>query len=119
MKGFRGVLAGTLILEAITVALALPVIDKLGAGLTSALGWTVLAIALALVVLCGMIKRVWALPVVLLLQLALIAMAGALPAIAIIGVVFLAVYLWLLWLRRDVARRMAAGTLMSQQPPPA
>ena len=30
----------------------------------------------------------------------------------------LAVWLWLLWLRRDVARRMAAGTLASQQPQP-
>jgi hypothetical protein len=119
MKGFRGVVAGTLILEAITVALALPVINKLGDGFSGFLGWTVLAIAIVLVVLCGMIKRVWALPVVLVLQLGLIAMAGALPAIAIIGVAFLAVYLWFLWLRRDVARRMAAGTLMSQQQPQA
>ncbi|HEY3712247.1 MAG TPA: DUF4233 domain-containing protein [Amycolatopsis sp.] len=118
MKGFRGVVAGTLILEAITVALALPVINKLGDGITSFLGWTVLGIALILLVLCGVLKRVWALPVVLVLQLGLIAMAGALPAIAIIGVVFLAVYLWLLWLRRDVARRMAAGTLMSQRQQP-
>ena len=118
MKGFRGIVAATLILEAITVALALPVINKLGAGFSGFLGWTVLAIALILLVLCGMIKRVWALPVVLVLQLGLIAMAGALPAIAIIGAAFLAVYLWLLWLRRDVARRMAAGTLMSQQQPP-
>jgi hypothetical protein len=118
MKGFRGVVAGTLILEAITVALALPVINKLGDGITSGLGWTVLGISLVLLVLCGMLKRGWALPVVLVLQLALIAMAGALPAIAIIGVVFLAVYLWLLWLRRDVARRMAAGTLMSQRQQP-
>ncbi|WP_328611838.1 DUF4233 domain-containing protein [Amycolatopsis sp. NBC_00345] len=118
MKGFRGVIAGTLIMEAITVALALPVINKLGDGITSGLGWTVLGIALVLLVLCGMLKRAWALPVVLVLQLGLIAMAGALPAIAIIGVVFLAAYLWFLWLRRDVARRMAAGTLPSQQQQP-
>ncbi|RJQ86404.1 DUF4233 domain-containing protein [Amycolatopsis panacis] len=118
MKGFRGVLSGTLIMEAITVALALPVVAKLGGGggVTSFTGWTVIAIAAALIVLCGMLKHRWAVPVVLVLQVALIAMAFVLPAIAILGVLFLAAFLWFLWLRRDVARRMAAGTLASQQP---
>ncbi|WP_020661000.1 DUF4233 domain-containing protein [Amycolatopsis benzoatilytica] len=117
MKGFRGVLAGTLIMEAITVALALPVVAKLGGGLTSFTGWTVIALAVVLVVLCGMLKHVWAVPVILLLQLAIIATGIAQPAIAIIGIIFLAAFLWFLWLRRDVARRMAAGTLPSQQQP--
>lgn len=116
MKGFRGVLSGTLIMEAITVALALPVVAKLGGGVTSFTGWTVIAIAAALIVLCGMLKHRWAVPVVLVLQVALIAMAFVLPAVAILGVLFLAAFLWFLWLRRDVARRMAAGTLASQQP---
>ncbi|MFF0145034.1 uncharacterized protein DUF4233 [Amycolatopsis sulphurea] len=116
MKGFRGVLSGTLIMEAITVALALPVVANLGGGVTSFTGWTVIAIAAALIVLCGMLKHRWAVPVVLVLQVALIAMAFVLPAVAILGVLFLAAFLWFLWLRRDVARRMAAGTLASQQP---
>lgn len=115
MKGFRGVLSGTLIMEAITVALALPVVNKLGGGITSATGWTVIGIAVALLVLCGLLKHVWAVPVVLVLQVALIAMAFVLPAIAIIGVLFLAAFVWFLYLRREVARRMAAGTLPSQQ----
>ncbi|GAA3560036.1 DUF4233 domain-containing protein [Amycolatopsis ultiminotia] len=118
MKGFRGVLSGTLIMEAITVALALPVVAKLGGGVTSFTGWTVIAIAVALIVLCGMLKHRWAVPVVLVLQLALIAMAFVLPAIAILGVLFLAAFVWFLWMRREVARRMAAGTLASQQPQP-
>ena len=118
MKGFRGVMSGTLILEAITVALALPVVNKFGGGISTGTGWTVIGIAVVLVVLCGMVKRPWAVPVILALQVALIVMVFWLPAIAVLGAIFLAVWLWLLWLRRDVARRMAAGTLASQQPQP-
>ena len=116
MKGFRGVMSGTLILEAITVALALPVVNKFGGGISTGTGWTVIGIAVVLVVLCGMVKRPWAVPVIIALQVALVALVFWLPAIAVLGMIFLAVWLWLLWLRRDVARRMAAGTLASQQP---
>jgi hypothetical protein len=118
MKGFRGVMSGTLILEAITVALALPVVNKFGGGISTGTGWTVIAIAVALVVLCGLVKRPWAVPAILALQIALIVLVFWLPAIAVLGAIFLAVWLWLLWLRRDVARRMAEGTLASQQPQP-
>ncbi len=116
MKGFRGVMSGTLIMEAITVALALPVVNRLGGGISTGTGWTVLGIALVLMLLCGVVKRPWAVPVILALQVALIVMVFWLPAVAVLGVIFLAVWLWLLWLRRDVARRLAAGTLASQQP---
>ena len=117
MKSFRGVMAGTLIMEGIVVALALPVVATLGSGIGSATGWAVIALALALVVLCGMLRHRWAVPVVLVLQVALIAFFFALPAVSIIGMLFLAIWLWLLWLRRDVTRRMAEGRLPSQQPP--
>ncbi|MFI6304163.1 DUF4233 domain-containing protein [Amycolatopsis thailandensis] len=117
MKSFRGVMAGSLIMEGITVALALPVVAKLGGGVGSLTGWSVIVIAVALVVLCGFLKKPWAVPAVLALQVALIAFFVALPAVAILGVIFLGIWLWLLWLRRDVARRMAAGTLPSQQQP--
>lgn len=117
MKGFRGVMSGTLIMEAITVALALPVVNKLGGGISTGTGWTVIAVAVLLIVTCGFVKRPWAVPVILGLQVVLIALVFWLPAIAVLGVLFLAVWLWLLWLRKDVARRMAAGTLASQQQP--
>ncbi|MBB5856139.1 DUF4233 domain-containing protein [Amycolatopsis umgeniensis] len=115
MKSFRGVMAGSLIMEGITVALALPVVAKLGGGVGSVTGWSVIVIAVALIVLCGFLKKPWAVPAVLVLQVALVAFFVALPAVAILGVIFLGFWLWLLWLRRDVARRMAAGTLPSQQ----
>ncbi|MFC4001443.1 DUF4233 domain-containing protein [Prauserella oleivorans] len=115
MKGFRGVQAGTLVIEAIVVGLALPVVATLGSGITSVQGWTIIAIAVALLALCGMLRRPWASWVILALHAGLLAFVVALPAIAVIGVVFIAVWLWLMWLRRDVARRMAQGRLPSQQ----
>ncbi|SFP97622.1 Protein of unknown function [Amycolatopsis arida] len=116
MASFRGVLAGTLVIEAVVVALALPVVANLGAGIASWQGWAIIGIAAALVLCCAVLRRPWVTWVVLALQVALVAFAVALPAVAIIGLLFLAVWLWLLWLRRDVARRMAAGTLPSQRP---
>ncbi|GAA1243464.1 DUF4233 domain-containing protein [Prauserella halophila] len=115
MKGFRGVQAGTLVIEAIVVALALPVVGTLGDGITSFQGWTVMAVVAALVVLCGFLTKPWAIGVVLSLHAVLLVFVVALPSIAVIGLVFLGVWLWLLWLRRDVSRRMAEGTLPSQQ----
>ncbi|MEC3979083.1 DUF4233 domain-containing protein [Amycolatopsis sp. H20-H5] len=117
MKSFRGVMSGTLIMEAITVALALPVVNRIGGGISTGTGLAVIAVAVAFIGCCVVIKRPWAVPVVLVLQLVLIGFFVTLPAIAILGFIFLAVWLWLLWLRRDVARRMAAGTLPSQQQP--
>jgi hypothetical protein len=118
MQSFRGVMAGSLIMEGIAVALALPVVAKLGGGIGSGTAWAVIAIAVALIALCGMVKRSWAVPVVLALQVALIAFAFAVLAVAVLGFVFLAFWLWVLWLRRDVAQRMAEGRLPSQQETP-
>lgn len=117
MKSFRGIMAGTLIMEAIVVALALPVVANFGGGVASWQGWSVIAIAVALILLCGVLRRPWAVGAVLALQVVLLAFVVVLPAVAIIGVLFLALWIWLLWLRRDVARRMAEGRLPSQQSP--
>jgi hypothetical protein len=118
MKSFRGVMAGSLILEGIAVALALPVVAKLGGGVGSGTGWAVIAITVALILCCGVLKRSWVVPVVLVLQVALIAFFFAAPAVAVLGFIFLAFWLWVLWLRHDVARRMAEGRLPSQQQAP-
>lgn len=115
MKSFRGVLAGTLVMEAIVVSLALPIVAQLGSGITSLQGWIVIAIAVALLACCGFLRRSGTLWVVFALQATLIAFVVALPSVAVVGLLFLGVLLWLLKLRRDVATRMAEGTLPSQQ----
>jgi hypothetical protein len=115
MKSFRGVMAGALVLEAITVGLAVPVVARLGGGVSSVGGWAVIGVALALVACCGLLGRSWIVPVILALQFGLIAFVASQVAIGIIGLLFLAFWLWALWLRRDVARRMAQGRLPGQQ----
>ena len=54
-KSFRGVTAGTLILEAIVVLLALPVVGAVGGGLTPAALGYLLGLAAVLVVLAGLV----------------------------------------------------------------
>jgi hypothetical protein len=116
MKGFRGVMAGTLVLEAIVVALALLVVAKLEGGLGTVAGYVVGAVVVVLVALCGLLRHRWAVGVIAVAQLALIACVVGAPPVAAIGVLFALVWGYLLWLRRDVARRMAAGLLPSQRP---
>ncbi|MGH3432836.1 MAG: DUF4233 domain-containing protein [Thermocrispum sp.] len=115
MKGFRGVMSGTLVMEAITVGLALPVISRLGGGLSGVEGWLAGAVALALLVLCAFVGRSWITTAVLALQVLLIGFFLTEASVGVIGVVFLLAWLYLFWLRTQVARRMAAGTLPSQQ----
>jgi hypothetical protein len=116
MKGFRGVAAGTLVLEAIVVALALLVVAKLEGGLASWVGFVVGASVAVLIATCVVIRRPWSAVVIVLVQVALIACVVAAPAVGVIGVLFALVWGYLAWLRRDVARKMAAGELPGQQP---
>src|ERR1700737_3682897 len=72
-KSFRGVMAGTLILEAIVVLLALPVVGAGGGGLPPvALGYLI-GLAVILVLLTGLQGRSWAIWLDLAVQLVLIA----------------------------------------------
>lgn len=115
LKSFRGVIAATLILEGIVVLLALPVVAKLGDGVATWQGILVGALALALFLACGVAGRPWAIYLGLGLQVVLIACWFALTALGIVGIIFALVWSLLLWFRRDVAKRLAAGRLPSQQ----
>lgn len=115
MKGFRGVMGGTLVLEAIVVALSLLVVAKLDGGLATGAGIVVGVVVLLLVVLCGFLRRTWAVSLIWVAQVALIGCVFTAPAVAIVGGLFTLIWGYLLWLRRDVQRRMTAGQLPSQQ----
>ena len=106
-KGLRGVLAGTLMLEAIVVALALPVVAKLGGGISTLAGWVVGGLAVAMLVAAFQQRRPWGLGLALVLQAAMIACGFLVPALGALGVVFALVWAYILWLRRDLARRLA------------
>ncbi|MEU7529122.1 DUF4233 domain-containing protein [Saccharothrix sp. NPDC042600] len=116
MKSFRGIMAGTLVLEAIVVALALPVVAKLGGGVGTGTGYLVLGLIVAFVVTCGLLKRPWAVWIIAALHAVMIASLFLMTALGVIGILFTLVWAYLLWLRRDVAKRMAEGRLPSQQP---
>ncbi len=117
-KSFRGVMAGTLILEAIVVLLALPVVARIGGGLTVASGGYLIGLAVVLVLFAGIQGRGWAIWANLALQVVLIGGVVVHGAIGFIGVVFLGVWLLIAYLRFEVLRRQRHGLLPGQQPPP-
>ena len=116
-KSFRGVMAGTLILEAIVVLLALPVVGAVGGGLTPvALGYLI-GLAVILVLLTGLQGRPWAIWLDLAVQLVLIAGFLVYPGVGLIGLLFAGVWALIAYLRAEVLRRQQRGMLPGQQPP--
>jgi hypothetical protein len=110
-------MAGTLILEAIVVLLALPVIGASGGGLTWMSGGFVIGLAIVLILMSGLQGRPWALWANLGIQLVVIAGAFVHGALGFIGVVFAVVWLLIAYLRAEVKRRQDRGLLPGQQPP--
>ena len=110
MKGLRGIFAATLVLEAVVVALAL-----LLPGVEGAASGAIAGLAGLLVVASGLQRRPWGLGVALVLQAFMIAGGLLVPALGFMGVVFGLVWAFLLYLRHDVAQKMARGELPSQQ----
>jgi Protein of unknown function (DUF4233) len=114
-KSFRGVMAGTLILEAIVVLLALPVVAAADHGLTPLTAGYLIGFA---VLLCGVQGRPWAIWVNLGIQVVLIAGWLVHGAVGFIGVIFTAVWIFIAYLRAEVLRRQKRGLLPGQQSPP-
>ncbi|GAD87175.1 DUF4233 domain-containing protein [Nocardia asteroides] len=114
-KGLRGVMAGTLVLEAIVVLLALPVVADVGGGVTWFSGTYLVTLAVLMILGAGLQRKPWAIPFNLGLQVLVLAGVFIHLSIGIIGLVFLAVWAFILVLRSDVQRRMDAGLLPSQR----
>jgi Protein of unknown function (DUF4233) len=117
-KSFRGVTAGTLILEAIVVLLALPVVGSVGGGLTAVALTYLLGLTAVLVLLSGMQRRSWAIWADLGVQLIPIAGFAIYPGVGVIGLVFAAVWALILYVRSEVRRRERLGLLPGQNGPP-
>jgi hypothetical protein len=117
-KSFRGVMAGTLILEAIVVLLALPVVGSVGGGLTAWSMGYLIGFAVLLVLLTGVQGRPGAIWINLGVQLILVAGFAIYPAVGFIGVLFLVVWGVIAYLRAEVLRRQRRGMLPGQQQPP-
>lgn len=114
-KSFRGVMAGTLILEAIVALLALPVVSVFHGGLTALSGGFLIGMAVVLVLMAGVQGRPWALWANIGIQFVLIAGTFIDATIGIVGVIFLVVWLLILYLRTEVKRRQDRGLLPGQR----
>ena len=79
-------MAGTLILEAIVVLLALPVVGAVGGGLTTFSMAYLIGFAVVLVLLAGVQGRSWAIWANLAVQVVLIAGWAIYPGVGFIGV---------------------------------
>ena len=118
-RSFRGIMAAALILEAIVVLLALPVVSG-GRGLTALSGTFLIGMAVLLVLMSGVQGRPGIIWVNLGIQAVFIAGALIHGAIGFIGVVFAGVWALMIYLRSEVKRRQDRGMLPFQQaaPPP-
>lgn len=110
MKGLRSIFAATLVLESIVVLLALLLPDVHGAAT-----WVIAGLAGLLLVAAGLQRRPWGLAVALALQVVTIGCGLLALPLGVLGVIFAAVWGFLLYLRRDVAGRLARGELPSQR----
>lgn len=111
-RELRGIFAGTLIMEAVVVGLALLAVSRLSrvggdspGGVGGVAVWYTAALALALVVAAGVQRRPWGLGVALALQLAMVAGWFAHPALGGLGLLFMLVWGYLVYVRWAVARR--------------
>lgn len=112
-KSFSAVMAATLLLEAIVVLLAIPVVGAVGGGLTPASLSYLIGLAAVLVLLAGLQRRPWAIWVNLGVQLVPLAGFAVYSGIGFIGVLFAALWALIAYLRGEVRRRQEYG----QSPP--
>jgi dihydrofolate synthase/folylpolyglutamate synthase len=114
-KSFRGVMAGTLILEAIVVLLALPVVAVVGGGLTAASAGFIIGLAVLMILGAGVQGKPWAMGFNVALQVILLFGFFVHPSIAGVAITFGIVWGYLVYLQRDIKRRMDKGLLPGQR----
>src|ERR1700728_1181866 len=112
-KSFRGVMAATLLLEAILVLLAIPVVGAVGGGLNPVSLGYLIGLTVLLVLLGGLQGRPWAIWVNLGVQVIVLGGFAIYPGIGFIGVLFAGLWAMIAYLRAEVRRRQDHG----QSPP--
>ena len=117
MKGLRGVMAGTLVMESISMLLVLTVIAKVDGGAHwTTFNWVfVTALGVAMFLWAFMQKRPGALSINLMLNV--IAVGGGLfvhYSMVIMALIFIAVWMYILVLRKNLLERMKRGLLTTQ-----
>ena len=93
-KDVRRLAAAVLVLEAIVVALAIPVAIKISGTDGASAGIAGGGLAVACLVLCGLLRYGWAYYAGTLVQLAAIVAGVWVPLMYVLGVVFAALWVW-------------------------
>jgi Protein of unknown function (DUF4233) len=115
-KSFGAVMALTLILEAIVVLLAIPVVSAVGGGLTTASLSYLIGLAVVLVLLAGLQRRPWAIWVNLGVQALVLGGFAIYAGVGFIGVLFTGLWALIAYFRAEVRRRNPADPSKSQPP---
>jgi len=101
-RAVRGLGAGTLILETVVLLLAIQPIRLLGGELSGIAIGGVVGLAVLAVVLAGLLRRSWAWYAAVALQ-GLLTLAGFLHvSLGVLGIIFGAVWLYVLYVRRSI-----------------
>ena len=108
-KSFRGVMAATLILEAIVMLLAIPVVGAVGGGLTAASLSYLIGTAALLILLAGLQRRSWAIWMNLGVQVVPLAGFAVYSGVGFIGVLFAGLWALIAYLRAEVRLRLPPG----------
>ncbi len=103
-RSARAVGAGALGAEALTLLLAIVPLATVGQRMPGLAIALVVFLALACLVLVGLLRYAWAWWAALLPQMALIAAGWLHGALAVLGVLFLLLWIFVLWVRRTVLR---------------
>lgn len=105
VRAARGVAAAALGVEALVLLLAVQPIRVLGGELSGLGVGVVIALAVIALLLAGLLRRPWAWLAATILQLALIAGGFLHWSLAVLGLVFLLVWLYCLNVRYTVTRK--------------
>lgn len=116
-KSLGAVMAATLILEAIVVLLAIPVVGAVGGGLSAVSLGYLIGLATLLILLTGLQRRPWAIWVNLGAQAVLLAGFLVYPGVGFVGLLFTGLWLLIAYLRAEVRRRQEYGQAQRQPPP--
>jgi hypothetical protein len=104
-RSFGAVMALTLILEAIVVLLAIPVVGAVGGGLTTASLTYLVGLAVLLILMAGVQRKPWAIWANLGVQVILLAGFAVYPGVGFIGALFTGLWGLIAYFRAEVRRR--------------
>lgn len=109
-KDVRRLCASMLVLEAVVIALAIPVAIKVSGADAATAGWTGGALAVACLVLCGLLRFEWAFYAGSLVQVAAIAAGVLAPMMYVLGALFALLWLWAIIMPLRHERREQANS---------